>query len=203
MLIGITGRIGSGKSEAARILKGLGAFIISADKVGRDVVETNPALLKKLVKFFGWQIITSRGKLKRRHLGRLAFSSPENRVKLNKLVHPYLLKELQKQTREAVKRHDVVIIDAALLIDWGWQERVDLTLLIHCGKQTQLSRLIQKGLTREEAAQRLKSQLSYRELRRFSDIVIFNNRDRDYLQNRLYKYWKVWVKSRNKLTLSQ
>ncbi len=186
MLVGLVGQIGTGKSEVARILKNNhGAYIISADKIGRDVVDKSPAVLKKLVNAFGPEILSKTGRLRRKYLGRLAFATDDGRAKLNRIVHPPLLKELTVQVKEAQKKHDLVVIDAALLIDWGWDKKVDFTILVHAGDKIKISRLVKKGLSIEEARMRIKSQLPYRELRKYADFVIFNNRSVSHLQHRI------------------
>ncbi len=175
MLIGLVGQIGSGKSEVAAIFRKFGAHIISADKIGKDVVEKNPVVLKRLIKTFGPEILTPSGRLRRKRLGCLAFAGEKSKARLNAIVHPYLLKELTRQSKAANRKYKLVVIDAALLVDWGWHKKVDLTILVHAKKEILVSRLIKKGYSRGEALERLKSQLSYSALRKASDLVISNN----------------------------
>jgi dephospho-CoA kinase len=187
VLIGIFGQIGSGKSEVARIFKAMGAYVISADLIGKDVVEKNRQVLKKLAITFGDKILTPTDKLRRRKLGEIALASEKNKNKLNKIVHPYLLKELSRQAKEASRKYKIVVIDAALLIDWGWDKKVDKTILVHAGDKVKISRLIKKGYSIKEARMRIKAQLKYSALRRHADIVIFNNRSLASLKKRVEK----------------
>jgi dephospho-CoA kinase len=193
MLIGITGQIGSGKTEVAKIFKKKGAHVISADKIGKDVVEKDQSVLEMLVSVFGENILTPSGKLRRRKLGEMALASEKNKRKLNRIVHPYLLKELSHQAKSASKKNKIVIIDAALLIDWGWDKKVDITILVHAGDKIKVARLVEKGYSKKEARMRLKSQLKYRILRSRADIIIFNNKSLDDLKKRIEKIF-------NKLT---
>jgi len=193
MLLGIYGQIGSGKSEVARLFQKLGAYIISADLIGKEVVEKDQRVLKKLAKTFGDNILTPTGKLRRRKLGEIALASEENKNKLNKIVHPYLLKELSRKSKEASRKYNIVIIDAALLIDWGWDKKVDKTILVHAGDKVKISRLIKKGYSPKEALMRIKAQLKYSDLRNHADIVVFNNRSLESLKKRVEKIF-------NKLT---
>jgi len=190
MLIGITGQIGSGKTEAADIFAALGAFVISADKIGRDVVEKDPAILKKLVKAFGSDILTPKGRLRRKYLARIAFSDDDSKKKLNKIVHPALLRELKVQSRSALKKYNIVVIDAALLLDWGWDKKVDLTIVVHATQKTKISRLLKKGYSVEEAKMRLGSQLKYGVFKDRADIVIHNNKSLNSLELRIKKILK-------------
>ncbi|MDH4156948.1 MAG: dephospho-CoA kinase [candidate division Zixibacteria bacterium] len=103
MLIGVTGQIGAGKSTAAAILKSFGAAVVDADKIGRQVVDDNPPLLRWLVRAFGDRILNRRGNLDRRRLAALAFENDASGQRLNQLVHPYLLKELHRQVKGHVR----------------------------------------------------------------------------------------------------
>ncbi|MEW5922731.1 MAG: dephospho-CoA kinase [Candidatus Zixiibacteriota bacterium] len=196
MLIGITGQIGSGKTEAARIFAENGAFVISADKIGRDVVEKNPAVLQKLVKVFGKEILTPSGKLRRKYLARLAFVDDEHMRKLNNIVHPFLLKELRRQSKEAQKNYQIVVIDAALLLDWDWDKVVDLTIVVHSTKRTQITRLVAKGYTPDEAEMRLRSQLRFTDFKARADLVIYNNKSLNSLELRIKKILKNVIPKR-------
>ncbi|PKK83550.1 MAG: dephospho-CoA kinase [candidate division Zixibacteria bacterium HGW-Zixibacteria-1] len=187
MLIGITGQIGSGKTEAAKIFAKYGAYVISADKIGRDVVENSPVVLKKLIRAFGQEILTPSGKLRRKYLARLAFADSNHKDKLNRIVHPVLLKELGRQSRAALKKYKIVIIDAALLLDWGWDKMVDLTIVVHSTDRAKISRLVEKGYTMEEAKMRLRSQLKLAEFRARADIIIQNNKSLSSLELRIKK----------------
>lgn len=190
MLIGITGLIGSGKSEVARIFKKHGACVISADQIGKEVVENNKSLLNKLASIFGRDILTPRGNLRRRKLGERAFSSKSNRDKLNTVVHPYLLKELARQSKQALKKYKIVVIDAALLIFWGWHDKVDLTILVHAGRDIRLSRFMAKGYGQDEFNMRTLSQLSYTAMRKGADMVIMNNKSLESLEVKVKKILK-------------
>ncbi|MCH9024879.1 MAG: dephospho-CoA kinase, partial [candidate division Zixibacteria bacterium] len=132
MLIGITGQIGAGKTTAANILKAMGAVVIDADKIGRKVVENSPGLIQKLARAFGPQILTPTGNLRRKKTAELAFSREKNRKLLNSLVHPYLLRELKKQIKRNLGKKKVVVIDAALLLDWKLDNIINLTVVIGC-----------------------------------------------------------------------
>ena len=187
MLIGITGQIGAGKTEAAKIFAECGAYVISADKIGRDVVEKKPEVLARLIKAFGNDILTPKGNLRRKYLARLAFADENKKKKLNKIVHPALLKELRRQSKEALKDHGIVVIDAALLLDWGWDKKVDLTIVIHASDKSKIARLVKKGYTANEAKMRLRSQLKLKEFRARADIIIHNNKSLNYLELRIKK----------------
>ncbi len=187
MLIGITGQVGSGKSTAAKILKKMGMAIIDADKIGKQVVDENPALLRKLAKEFGSEILTKSGKLKRKKLAELAFKNEKSKKQLNAIVHPFLLKELLRQIKEYSQKTNHVVVDAALLLDWKLDKKMDMTIVIHTSQKDRLKRLFKRGISPKDALSRQKAQLPYSEYRKRSDILILNNQTEFELKNKLNK----------------
>ena len=100
----ITGGIGAGKSTVSALLAELGAVVVDADLIGRQVVEDNTDVLAALVKAFGRRILTDKGTLDRRRLGRLAFATEASRARLNGIVHPPLLRELKIRPKKPAVR---------------------------------------------------------------------------------------------------
>ena len=187
MLIGITGQIGTGKSEVARLFEKHGAYVISADQIGREVVEQNRVVLRELVRAFGAEILTPSGKLRRRLLGELAFATPASKRRLDKIVHPRLLRKLGRQTSLALKKHALVVVDAALLIDWNWDKKVQYTVLVHSRNEIKAARLLKKGYSRAEIITRIRSQKDFIELRKHADFIIHNNKSLDSLEVQVEK----------------
>lgn len=185
MVIGITGRIGSGKSTAAKIFKAMGAAVIDADRIGREVVDGTPRLLQELKKRFGPQIVSASGKLRRKKLAELAFESEEARQGLNGLVHPYLLKELRRQMKAFARTHEITVIDAALLLEWNLDRELDAVILIHAPEAVRLERMNKRGISRSDALARQRRQLSYTEQGRRATHVIFNNTTEGELKRKL------------------
>ncbi len=189
MVIGVTGQIGAGKTTAARMLaKLLGGVIVDADRIGREVVDGNVAALRKLARRFGSDILDSSGQLNRKKLARRAFASDESRDALNSIVHPYLLKELRKQMRDKERAGRIVIIDAALLLDWGLDAEIDATLAIHASRELRLMRLAARGIDRRDALARMKRQLPYAEYRRRAGRLILNSRTSESLQKKIVAF---------------
>lgn len=184
MIIGLTGLFGSGKSEVATIWRNLGAHIINADEIGREVVEHNPVVLYRLVLEFGSTILDGDHKLDRRQLGRLAFSSQEKTKILNSIVHPILLEQLSIRIKEARQKKFTAAVDAALLINWGFHRRMDCTVLVTSTRLNRYERLRHNGFSDEEIKVRTRSQLSESRLRRCADCIITNNKDLESLKRR-------------------
>ncbi len=194
LVIGLTGGTGSGKTEVARILQKRGGIIVSGDQIGKEVVEKNPQVLKKLVKVFGREILNKDGKLNRRKLGSLAFSSEKNQERLNRIVHLQLLKELRKRIAHARKSESngkFFVVDAALITEWGIEKELDMTVLVASPVKLRLQRLIKQGLNRKEAQDRIRRQLSDAQRRRKADYVIKNDGSLKKLRQKALLLWHI------------
>jgi dephospho-CoA kinase len=189
MLIGITGQIGAGKSTAAKILESMGIVVIDADRIGKKVVDECVRLRQDLVREFGTEILSASGKLRRKKLAESAFASETNKAKLDRLVHPYLLRELRKQVRSALHRSDLVVIDAALLLDWNMDREVDQVWVIHASQACRLKRLAERGVSRADALARQRAQPSLREFRRRAHRVISNETTRAALKKKISRLY--------------
>ena len=175
--LGVTGQIASGKTTVAREFAALGGTYISADSIGREVVEKNSPVLSKLIRAFGAEIVTPEGVLKRRVLGRKAFSSQEGMQTLNKIVHPPLLKSLDEAIAKCQQDSScrMAVIDAALLIDWDYHKKMDYTVCVVSDKSAQFSRLAAQNYSTDEIEERIAAQKTIEELSTASDFVIENN----------------------------
>jgi len=155
-------------------------------------VEENKSVLKKLIETFGEEILNRNKKLNRRKLGKIAFSSIENRDKLNTIVHPYLLSNLKKQIREHRKKGPgVVIVDAALIIEWGLQKELDYLILVESSFQNRIKRLKEySGYSQKEAINRIMAQIKDRTRRKYADYVIRNDKDLKELKKKVLFLWE-------------
>ncbi len=175
--VGIYGRIGSGKSEVAKVFAEHGAAVISADLIGKEVVDQNQFVLKALVDAFGEGIVDSNGRLKRRDLVRIAFSSAEKRTQLDSIVHPPLLDNLRTKISEYRKNelHSIIVVDAALILNWGLESELDVLICVTAPEKSQLERMTHDGLSAHEAKDRLNSQIPDDLQASRSDFVIDNS----------------------------
>lgn len=190
MFVGVTGQIGAGKSTAAGILASFGAVVIDADRVGRRVVDDSLVLRRKLARAFGADVLSHSGRLDRRKVAERAFADAQARKTLNSLVHPYLLKELGKEMRRLHKRHDVVVIDAALLLDWQLDFQVDLVVVIDAPAEERLARMKARGISSDDARARQRLQLPMSEYHSRADVVIVNDGSEAELQEKLRRVWE-------------
>lgn len=174
-IIGITGQIGAGKSTAAQVFRKMGAAVINADRIGREVVEKNLSLRLKLARAFGKEILTSNQKLRRHRVAEIAFSNKSQKRKLDRLVHPFLVKELKQQIKKFSKNYDVIVVDAALLLDWRLGKMIDRVLVIESKSNQRIIRLVKRGFSKSDALARQKLQRTTAAFRKHADQVIVNN----------------------------
>jgi len=170
--VGITGGIATGKSTVSSILSAAGCKVYDADKFARLAV--NSDTLAKIHKVFGDSIIGSNGCLQRHKLRTEAFANPSKRKALENIMHPQILKLLMENLKKDGLYHSPSLwfYDAALLIETGSYRDFRSVWLTHCQLATQVSRLLARKLTQEEALLVIKSQLSYEEKRGYADFSI-------------------------------
>ncbi len=174
-VIGLTGGIASGKSMVSRILRSLGAHIVDADMIARELVKPGLPAWKEIVEKFGRDILLADNNINRPLLGQIIFQDPEKRKVLNDILHPRILEEAKRQIQELAKKHprDIIVFDAALLIELGAHQLVDKVILVYIPVEKQVERLMKRdGLTREEALQRINAQMPGEEKKRFADYII-------------------------------
>ncbi len=200
IVIGLTGGIGSGKSEVSRMLRELGAEIIDADRVGHEAYLPNTETYDKLVTEFGEEILQANGEIDRKRLGARIFAEPEARERLNAIVHP----RMYAMTEERIQRlreqgATVVVLDAAILIEAGWDSLVDEVWVVAAPEETVVQRLGQRnGLPAEQVRQRIRAQITPEERARHAAVVIDNGRDLEDLDTRIREVWAGRVKGRDK-----
>ena len=163
MRIGLTGGIASGKSTVARELERLGAVIIDADILARDVVALGTEGLKAIVTRFGEQVLAPDGSLNRRALAGIVFADPQARADLNAIIHPRV-RERALELEAAAPAGAVVVHVIPLLVETGQQDDFDAVVVVDTTTEEQLRRLTRRdGLTETEAGQRLAAQASRQE----------------------------------------
>jgi dephospho-CoA kinase len=175
-LIGLTGGIASGKSLVSLQLQGLGAVVIDADRIARDVVRPGRPGWELIVREFGQSFIDSDGCLARKALGRLVFNDPRELERLNRIIHPLILAEIGKLLQIYRSKHEeVVVLEAPLLFETGLDRHVDEVWVVMVDSQTQVKRLMERDrLTEQEAGQRIRSQIPLEEKVARADRVIDN-----------------------------
>ena len=194
-VIGVTGAPGAGKSTLAAIFADLGAQVVDADTIGRSVVETDPVLLRQLTDAFGPDIFAPDGSLDRSALGRRAFASAEATRRLNTIVHPPLLQRVQQElerTRNTPTR--AVILDAALILEWGARDLVDALVVITAPEASRLARQMgARDLSEAEVRERTAAQWPQERKAAVADYVIPNDGSPDELRSHALAVWQAIV----------
>ncbi|MEU2516562.1 dephospho-CoA kinase [Streptomyces syringium] len=187
--VGLTGGIGSGKSEVSRLLAAHGAVIVDADRIAREVVEPGTPGLAAVVAEFGPGILTADGALDRPKLGAIVFADTGRRTALNAIVHP-LVRARSAEIEAAADPDAVVVHDVPLLAENGLAPLFDLVIVIDAAEETRLDRLVRlRGMTLEEARARMAAQATREERLAVADLVIANDGPLEALEAQVAKVW--------------
>ena len=192
MVIGVTGGLGSGKSSVCRLFEACGAHVIEADRTGREVVE-DPDVLKALVVALGADILAEAGRLDRRRLGQRAFADAVSRGRLNGIVWPPLVRKLRADVEAALRERPgrPVVVDAALLVEWGDLSWLDALVVVTAGEQVRKRRMMARmGLSEQEVEARMRAQQPEGEKVRRADYVIVNDGAEEELTAQASGVWK-------------
>jgi dephospho-CoA kinase len=192
VIVGLTGGIASGKSAVSEILSGLGATVIDADKVGHEAFHPGSDIWRGVVAVFGEAILGENGEIDRGKLADIVFRDPEALERLNGIMHPKMY-EIVKEKIEAMRAegNEVVVLEAALLIEAGWTDLVDQVWVVVAPESVVIDRLRQqKGFTREQAEARIKAQTTASQKVTSADVVITNDSDLESLRGKIEKLWR-------------
>jgi dephospho-CoA kinase len=176
--VGLTGGIGCGKSTVAGVMHERGCHVLDADRIAHQLIEPGQPAYDIVVREFGRQILAADGRIDRSRLAAVVFADPPRLARLNAILHPRVLEELDRQFAEIEKRdpHGVAVAEAALLIESGYHERLDRVVVVWCRPEQQRERLTEpsfgRGMSREEAERRMNAQMNLAEKRRHADEEI-------------------------------
>lgn len=172
--MGLTGSFGSGKSTVARFFKPLGAKIIDADRIARKVVRPKTKIYKKIIAAFGRQILKTNNQIHRDRLAHLVFNNKNYLQKLNKIMHPAIIRIIDDEIKTSKAR--LIVLDAPLLIEAGLRNMVDKLIVVKLSRRQQIQRLLKKTrLTKKDILKRIKQQIPLEEKIRIADFIIDNN----------------------------
>jgi dephospho-CoA kinase len=176
IMAGLTGGAGSGKSTAAKYFRELGARVIDADRMGHAMLKPGSPCHRQVIKAFGPSIVTG-NRINRKLLGKIVFGSKRELEKLNRIVHPYILTNIKNKI-EKIKNggfKGLLIIDAALIVPWGLQKKLDLLIVVDSPVKNRLERLAAKGIPLSQARRIMAFQLPDSKLKREADIIVAND----------------------------
>lgn len=190
-IFGLTGGIASGKSTVSTMLRELGAHVLDADVIAREVVAKGTPGLAAIIAHFGDDVLAPDGSLDRKALGERIFGSPPERAALEAITHPRIRQAFLEQTWALAERGVTELFyDAALLIENRLHEGMDAVIVVWVPREMQLARLVERdGLTPAQAEARLVAQLPLDEKRGHATDVIDNSGTREQTQAQVQALW--------------
>lgn len=195
-VIGLTGGIASGKSTVSEILSKLGAPVIDADKIAREVVEPGQKSLDEIADAFGSDILNDDGTINRKKLGSIVFNDTAKLQKLNSITHPEIIRVIKERLKILRNKHiyKAVIIDAPMLFESGCDSLTDEVWLVYVDLKTQLERLkARDNIDTASAKLRIMSQMPIEEKLKLSQKVIDNTGDFESLKRQVLMLWNDTV----------
>jgi dephospho-CoA kinase len=193
LMVGLTGGIGSGKSEVSRLLAERGAVVVDADLVAREVVQPGSVGLARVVEEFGEDVRTADGALDRPALGKRVFADPAALARLNAIVHPLVghrTAELVEQARSSGA--PLVVHDVPLLVENDLGSMYDAVVVVAASPQTQVDRLVRlRGMDEQEARQRIDAQAPLADKLAIADHVLDNDGSLEDLAGQVDELWAV------------
>jgi dephospho-CoA kinase len=191
--IGLTGGIGSGKSAVARRFVELGAVIVDADALAREVVEPGTPGLSAVIAEFGPEVVTSSGELDRATMAGIIFNDADRRAALEAIIHP-LVRERSQALIDEAGDDAIVVYDVPLLAEQvgsaaDRRDEFDLILVVEAPEALRLDRLEERGVTRDDAVRRMANQATDAQRRDIADVVIINDDSLDVLNATVDDLW--------------
>ena len=178
--VGLTGGIASGKSTVALAFGGLGAHVLDADRISRDLVTPGSPALDRIVRAFGSGVLRADGTLDRGALGAVVFADAGKRRILEGILHPLILAEIDRRIDHLARAdpQGIVVVEAALILELERQEQFDAIVVVWAEEEQQRRRMMLRDhLPADEAERRLAAQMPLAEKRRRADFVVDNSRD--------------------------
>ena len=206
LIIGLTGNLASGKTTVAKIFQKLGAKVLDADKIAHRLLKRGQPCFQPVVRHFGKDILIG-GEIDRRKLAQIVFNDAKELRALNKIVHPKVIQEIRKeifnhskfnQTHDSItgstaKKNTIkaIVVEAALLIESGLNELVDVVVVVKASRSLQVKRAVDNlKITEAEALKRIKMQMNIKEKLKIADIVIDNRGNLNQTKQQVEDIWQ-------------
>jgi dephospho-CoA kinase len=190
LLVGLTGGIASGKSTVSAMLAERGAEVIDADHIARQVVMPGTPAWCKIREHFGPGVLHPDGQIDRQALADIVFGDKTKLALLNEITHPAIFARIADRLEGLHDQDEVVVLDAALLIEAGLAQGVDVVIVTHSPQEIQLERLAAKGMGSQAASDRIAAQLAPEQRLARADIVIDNSGSLEKLGRRVDEVWQ-------------
>ena len=198
LVIGLTGGIGTGKTEVSRLLERLGATVINADQVGHEAYTPHSEAWQEVVKAFGEDVLQQDGEIDRRKLGGIVFADPKQMATLNGIMHPRMAAIVKEKLGVLENQGtNVAVVEAAVLFEAGWDTLVGEVWTTESHEERVVERLQQRnGFAPEEIRKRIASQMPSEERARRANEVILNDGELEDLDTAVREVWKRRVEGR-------
>ena len=198
LIIGLTGGIVGGKSTAASMFKDLGAKIVDVDKIGHSVILPHRPAWEKIIRLFGKDFLRNDLTIDRGKLSKIVFTNQTLLKKLNEITHPEIIKVIKKEINltknKTYDQERILIIDAALIYEAKMDRLMDKIIVVYINEDEQAKRLIKRNdLSKEEALQRIKSQMPIKEKIKMADYLIDNSSSLCKTKKQVEKIWQELV----------
>ena len=197
IVVGLTGNLASGKNEAAKVFKSLGARVLDADEAAKKLAKKGSPIFKAIVKLFGEDFVAKNGKLDRRKLAWHVFQHPADLKKLNTLIHPGVILEAYKAIESVKARKGMLVLNVPLLFEARMEKLVDVTVVVRSSDKQIFSRAAKRGVPKALTQKILASQWSGAKKAALADHVITND---GTLAELALKVKKVFGKIKTDLT---
>lgn len=197
-VIGLTGGIGSGKSTVADILQQQGATVVSADLTGHEVYQPGRPAWQEIVDAFGREVVAPDGTIDRKKLGAIVFSDPKELKRLNAITHPRM-KGMMREKLQALRQQGVpvAVLEAALLLDAGWDDLADEIWVTVAPEQVAARRTSERsGISEAQALERIRAQMSNEERKKRANVVIDTDCSMEETRSRAIAEWEKMQKRR-------
>ena len=176
--VGLTGGVGSGKSELSRFFSKWGAYIFDADKEAKIIIDSKETVQKEIISEFDTNILNAENKIDRKKLARIAFQDEGHQLRLNSIMHPYVFQEIDKQfdNVSSANKHKIFVVDAALIYESGADTHMDFVIVITSLLRFRAERAMGRGnMTREDFMKRVDLQWTDEDKAHMADYIISNN----------------------------
>lgn len=196
LTVGITGGIGAGKTTVCKIFEELGAKVIYSDELAKEIMENDESLKKKIKKIFGEKSYIG-GKLNRKFIADIIFSSDEKRKLLESIVHPAVIKRILSDLKKIADegKYNFVIVEAALIFESGFDKELDYVLVVDADDEIKIKRIMERDkCSKEEVLKRMRAQLDSKIKRELADMVIINDGDIDELRKKVSFFYSLFEK---------
>lgn len=178
--IGITGSIGSGKSEFTKIAEDSGFPVLRADDISKEILANNPDVKKQVIKKFGKESFLNNTPNKK-YLAELVFNNPVKLRELERILHPLVIKEIEIKKKEIFRKNNILFVESALIYEADLENLFDFVVLITADREVRLKRKLSQGMREEDFIKREMNQIPDEEKRKRADFIFQNNSTKEEL----------------------